>query len=1034
MKKNWLKVLILAILAGAIIWAGKGIFKYNVFSTHDGDHHIARSFDAIQTFAAGEFPLRWAGSLNYLCGVPIYNFYYPLLYYLVVLLEPLFKNVIFTLQVIFFLSLAVGTIGFYFWAKEETGKGLVALAGALVYLFAPYRFVLIFVRGSPEYLAYAILPVVLFLYSKTFNSEGKKFVFYAFLASVMGTVLTISHNFTVMFLIPIILLYLIVKIIILKLNFKKILWITVSFVGVLAMGSFFLGPALLEQKYTGIGSNFIMWREHFPELWQLWNSKWGYFYSSLGTANDGFSFMLGYAQWLILALGTFFVLYQLVKSKFRIGAFIKENVRILIFFLGTLFTLYLILPWSIPVWEKVRPLQEIQFSWRLLGTAIFTIAALFVFVLDKIKSKYLVAALGISISLFAVVAERNHMLPQPVSGQDLYRYADFEKLHPERYMTTTLADEVLPLTAKSACWFSTPAVSTSTDNEKNTIDYKIVHRDNVSADVKFEINPGFKSDKLVLALSYFPGIFKINLNGNPVSSYSDCSGRVCIGTDNLRSGANFVSWKVGENRTEKLFDYVTLGFFVLWLILLFIKFTGIYKNKKTLGIFIASILIFAIFMFYRTYNLNARIGFGWDQERDANAVFNILKGNLTLLGPRVQGPMGFYLPPYFFYILAPFYALGHLSPFSMVGFIVFWSVFFFAISLIIISKIFNRETALFFLALWSVNNLAVSMDTIAWNPIVIPLLVLLLIYMYYLYLTKERPISVFLIGLVFGLGISFHLQFLFLFPFLIPLFIDIFRSKKFIQFIYLTLGIVVPFVPIILFDLRHNFLNLKLALDFSMNSGFSGNRVITVFSHVVSFITGVNSSDFLAWAFYFLIAFGFVLVVRKTKNEIQKKIFKGLGLTWALTVPLFDILIKNPSEYYFNYLLVILFILLAYLLNLRNKIGLIVIAVLLVYFGMNSTTLFKSYDYFLQEKDNAVLFLKKVTQNSSSFNVSFDVPLNEDTGYRYLLQYHGVKYSGDPKDPLIEFVVPPTKKPTSFFLGKIGIYFPATFIKDNWLK
>ncbi len=577
MKKIWLKLIVFVVLIGATWWAGKGIFKYSIFSTHDGDHHIARVFDAIQTFKEGEFPLRWAGSLDYFCGVPIYNFYYPLLYYLSILANSVFNNVIFSLKIIFFFSLLLGTIGFYFWAKEETGKELPAIAGALVYLFAPYRFILIFVRGSPEYLAFAILPVVLFLYARAFNSTGKKFVWYTFLASVMGAILTISHNFTAMFLMPIILLYLIIKIILLKLDIKKIGLMAFSFIGAFVMGSFFIGPALLEQKYTQIGSNFIMWRDHFPELWQLWNSKWGYFYSSLGTANDGMSFMLGYAQWVILALSLVFLVYQLFKSKFKIGPFIINNIWILFFFFGSLFTIYLILPWSIPVWEKIRLLQEIQFSWRLLGIAVFTIAAMFTFILDKIKSKYLMVGLAVGISLFAVFAERNHMLPQPISAQDVYRYDDFEKLHPHRYSTTTLADEVVSPNASKACWFSTPVIST--DKNEN-IPFTITERGNTFGFVKFSIDKKkITGDKIVLGLGYFPGIHTILLNGGSRLDYSDCGGQVCFDAGKVKDGDNFISWKVGQNGTELFFDYLTLSFFVVWLLILFVKMTGIYENN-----------------------------------------------------------------------------------------------------------------------------------------------------------------------------------------------------------------------------------------------------------------------------------------------------------------------------------------------------------------------------------------------------------------------------------------------------------------------
>ena len=63
------------------------------------------------------------------------------------------------------------------------------------------------------------------------------------------------------------------------------------------------------------------------------------------------------------------------------------------------------------------------------------------------------------------------------------------------------------------------------------------------------------------------------------------------------------------------------------------------------------------------------------------------------------------------------------------------------------------------------------------------------------------------------------------------------------------------------------------------------------------------------------------------------------------------------------------------------------------------------------------------------FNISFDVPIDEDAGFKYFLDFYEVKYTGDPKDPLIEFVIPPEKKKSSYHLGGIGVYIPEGLFK-----
>ncbi|QQG42191.1 MAG: glycosyltransferase family 39 protein [Candidatus Woesebacteria bacterium] len=1033
MNKSWLKILIFTFLIGAVIWAGKGIFKYSIFSTHDGDHHIARVFDVIQTAKEGQFPLRWAGSLDYFCGVPIYNFFYPLIYYLAAAIYPFAKDVIFTLKIINFLSLLLGTLFFYFWIRTETDKELPAIGGALTYLYAPYRFSLIFVRGSPEYLAYAILPIVLFFYALCFKSNGKRFVVYAFLAGLTGAILTISHNFAAMFLMPIILAYLIIKIWLYKFNLSKIAWIAFSFLSSFGLGSFFIGPALMEQKFTQIGLNFIQWREHFPTLGQLLKSNWGYFYSSLGTANDGMSFMLGYAQWLIIGIGGIFILFilvQIFRKKVKLWESVKENIWVIFYLVASLFTIYLILPISIPLWEKIKPLQEIQFSWRLLGVAVFTTSALFSFTLAKIRTNYVYIALFVGVSFLTVFGTRNFMLPQPVSSEDVYRYTDYEKLHPHRYSTTTLGDDVISAGAKKACWFSTPPVSTNVDEK---IDSVVVEKGNTFGSIKFSIDKNkIKGDKIVIRLGYFPDIHNISLNGGSYLKYSNCNGQVCFDAGNTKDGENFVSWKVGQSKIESTFNYLTVAFLTFWLMLLVIFLTGINKDRKKLIYFVLLAITFFIFMFFRSYNLLGRVGFGWDQERDALATTNILAGKFTLLGPRVQGPAGFFLPPYFFYMLAPFYKLFNLSPLATGGFIVFWSILTFVVSYLVISKVFNKKTALIFLALWAVNPLSVSVDTIAWNPVMVPLLFVVLIYLIYLYLKKTKAKYIFLTGIIFGMGLSSHLQFLLITPVFIPLLIDIFKNKRLKDVAFLVLGSVIPFFPILLFDLRHNFLNLGQIAGLVKSGGEGASRVMIVWERASSFMVGGSPSVLLGTLIYLIVSIGLFIIAKRIKNIDQGKILLSLGSVWVTSLPLFYILIKSPSEYYFNYLLIPFIFFISLLLKNLKSLGVLILAGIMIYFIFQARPLLKDVALSLREKEQAVSLLSKVTQKSSPFNISFDVPFNEDTGFRYLLNYYKINYSGSPNDPLIEFVIPRQKRPVTFAFTQIGIFIPPQWMKTNW--
>jgi len=195
---------------------------------------------------------------------------------------------------------------------------------------------------------------------------------------------------------------------------------------------------------------------------------------------------------------------------------------------------------------------------------------------------------------------------------------------------------------------------------------------------------------------------------------------VCFRKDLTVKGANFISWKIGENSLERMFDWVSLAFLAVWILILI--------GPKKIKPYIPLIIIFIVFFTFRTYNINERLGFGWDQERDAKVAAEILSGNITLLGPRVQGATGFFLPPYFFYLITPFYALTGGNPTATAIFVGFWSILFIGVSYLVFTRIFSERIALIFLAIWAVNPLAISIDTITWNPVAIPLLAILLIY------------------------------------------------------------------------------------------------------------------------------------------------------------------------------------------------------------------------------------------------------------------------------------------------------------------
>ena len=75
-------------------------------------------------------------------------------------------------------------------------------------------------------------------------------------------------------------------------------------------------------------------------------------------------------------------------------------------------------------------------------------------------------------------------------------------------------------------------------------------------------------------------------------------------------------------------------------------------------ILIAILLLAAFLRFYRIGDYLTFLG---DEGRDALAVYNILHGDFTLLGPR-SSAADFYYGPIYFYLIAPFLWLFGYDP------------------------------------------------------------------------------------------------------------------------------------------------------------------------------------------------------------------------------------------------------------------------------------------------------------------------------------------------------------------------------------
>ena len=397
--KTFFLSILISLLALPAVW---DLFPPGLFVSHDGQDHVARIANFYQSLAEGNLIPRWAANLNWGFGHPILMFLYPLPSYLASLFHFLNFSLVDSTKIVFGLGFIFSGISMYLWIKEVWGWE-AGLASGLFYMFAPYRFVDLYVRGAiGENLAFVWPPLVCWFALKL----SQKFKWrYVVGGSLSLAALILSHNALSLMFLPLILGYFGY---LGHLSKKKFLfaigyWLLAVFG--FAISAFFWFPAFFEGKYT---LRDIVVADDYPSRFRPFKdfiySPWSY-----GGAAQ-LSVQIGVFQWLAFFLG-FYTFFRFFKKKDKTWILIGGSMVV---FLATLF---LLLKISLPIWQIITILQKFQFPWRFLAVMVFIPAVLaggFVSLWSASQRKWLVAV----IAALLLLANRNYWRAKDFSFQD----------------------------------------------------------------------------------------------------------------------------------------------------------------------------------------------------------------------------------------------------------------------------------------------------------------------------------------------------------------------------------------------------------------------------------------------------------------------------------------------------------------------------------------------------------------------------------------------------------------------------------------
>jgi hypothetical protein len=539
--------------------------------THDGQDHIARIANFYQSLSDGVIVPRWAANLNWGYGHPILMFLYPLPSYVGSFFHFLGFPFVDATKLVFAVMYIASIFTMYLFARESWGHRIGMIA-ALLYGFAPYRFIDLYVRGAiGEHAAFVFPPLVLYFLLKlarSMSTDAKKWntnsmashMPYMAAASISLAALILSHNAISLMFLPIIILYVIYLYVF---EAKKSFLFLVSCFLCLSFGfglsAFFWAPALVEGKYTlrdivtagSFDGRFV------PVGWFLY-SPWNYGQGTEFTKSLGPIQILG----IVLIFFSAFMPHTEKKS-------VVLRMGLLAITLGALF---LMTSASAIVWKYVTILQKFQFPWRILSVTTFTTAILGAMSLDWLVNKIPqkkgthVQTILFCVSCFlCIVVTVNMWHPKAYSVKP-------ESFFTGIYNSTTDTGESSPI-------WSIRFMEHRATAPMNIIDGTMIitplSRTTVRHDYRLE---GTRGSNVLENTLYFPG-WNVYVDGSPVGvEYQNPTYRGLM-TFYVPEGTHDVSIRFTETKFRKLSNAVSVA--TLGVLITIIVGARAFSKKRT---------------------------------------------------------------------------------------------------------------------------------------------------------------------------------------------------------------------------------------------------------------------------------------------------------------------------------------------------------------------------------------------------------------------------------------------------------------------
>jgi len=392
----------------------------------------------------------------------------------------------------------------------------------------------------------------------------------------------------------------------------------------------------------------------------------------------------------------------------------------------------------------------------------------------------------------------------------------------------------------------------------------------------------------------------------------------------------------------------------------------------------------------------------------------LLAGKIPLIGTYTP-VQGIFQGPGWYYLLTLVFLLGKGDPYYGMVLMLIISLLSIIAAFFVVRYLWGERAGLITAFLFATAPISIKTTRHMWPPY--PLLLVMVLYVYSLFkvLLEEQRGYIFWLGLIIGLTFHFEVAFgTFLLPTTIFIFL-LYRHKiSFKSGILALIGLLITFLPQIVFDLRHDFIQTRGIINFVANRGqdmgipkpffLYMKQHLFMFAGTLRESVGLPEAFFSRWFLLTIFVILLTIVYIKTSNK-EREIIRVLALILIGVFLIYAFYPHDLWEWYLMGLGTIYIFLLGLIMTKLLEHHYLKFLVLLFFVGTSLYSLKDLKDkYYPKPKiDTNFAFVKAKKEiidyiyndaDGQPFGVFVYTPPIYDFPYEYLFWWYGQKKYG----------------------------------------